>query len=132
MGPTPGTVLRSLILSDSSGSSCRELTRAYSVFWHRTIVSRLRRSNGPILMLFSTLYRSGFDQYVLNMFVALFRKRCPQNRVCGTLFFSAESAVADRLLDRPEARYVPHLERPGESGNGSDSGNGSEEFDPLR
>src|SRR5215472_8577393 len=83
-------------------------------------------------MVLSGRQLCGFDQYVLNMFVALFRKRCPQNRVCGTLFFSAESAVADRLLDRPEARYVPHLERPGESGNGSDSGNGSEEFDPLR
>jgi len=70
----------------------------------------------------------GFDQYVLDMFVALFGKRSAQNRVCGTLFFFAQSAIADRLLDRPEARYIPNLERPGERGDGSYPRNGSEEF----
>ena len=55
----------------------------------------------------------GFDQYVLDMFVSLFRKRGSQDRVGGTLFFSAEAAITDRLLDRPEARYIPDLERPG-------------------
>ena len=67
----------------------------------------------------------GFDQYALDMLVALFRTRCAQDRVCGTLFFSAESAIADRLLNRPKARYVP-------GGDGSHTGNGSEELDPLR
>src|SRR5713226_8974350 len=49
MGPTPGTVLRRLILSHSKGSRCRELTRAYSIFCSRTMVSRLSLSKGRIL-----------------------------------------------------------------------------------
>jgi hypothetical protein len=39
-------VLRRWTLSANSGSRCRELTRAYSVFWQRKIVSRLSRSDG--------------------------------------------------------------------------------------
>ena len=85
---------------------------------------------GQFVVLSGSQFR-GFDQYVLDMFVSLFRKRGSQDRVGGTLFFSAEAAITDRLLDRPEARYVPDLERPGERGDGSDPGNGSEEFDPI-
>src|SRR5215472_11450900 len=58
MGPTPGTVLRRWILSARSGSRLREFTRAYSVFWHRTIVSRLSRSNGRIFSWISGLLAS--------------------------------------------------------------------------
>jgi hypothetical protein len=59
----------------------------------------------------------GFDQYMLNMLVALFGKGCPEDLVCGTLFLSAQPAIADRLLHRPEARYIPNLQRPGERSN---------------
>ena len=64
----------------------------------------------------------GFDQDTLDMLVALFGKRRPQDLVCGTLLISAQSAIADGLLDRPKARYVPDLQRPGECGDGSHSG----------
>jgi len=36
----------------------------------------------------------GFDQYTLDMFIALPGKRCSQDLVCGTLFFSTEHNVA--------------------------------------
>src|ERR1700682_6407691 len=49
IGPTPGTVLSRLILSASQGSRSRELTRPYSVFCNRTMVSRLSFNKGRIL-----------------------------------------------------------------------------------
>jgi hypothetical protein len=49
IGPTPGIVLSRLILSAKTGSRCNELTREYSVFWQRSIVSRLSFSNGRML-----------------------------------------------------------------------------------
>jgi hypothetical protein len=49
IGPTPGTVRSCLILSANRGSRWRELTRAYSVFCNRTIVSLLSRSSGRML-----------------------------------------------------------------------------------
>jgi hypothetical protein len=73
----------------------------------------------------------GFDQHMLYMFVAQFGKRCPQDLVCGTLLFSAKPTIADGLLNRPEARYVPDLQCPSERGDGSHSGNGSESLDPF-
>src|SRR6476469_6263500 len=66
------------------------------------------------------------------MLVALFGNRRAQDLVRGTLLVSAQSAIADRLLDRAEARYVPDLQRPGECGDGAHSGNRSESFDPFR
>jgi hypothetical protein len=50
IGPTPGTVLRFFSLSANTGSRSRELTRAYSVFCNRTIVSRLSFSSGRMLV----------------------------------------------------------------------------------
>jgi hypothetical protein len=58
IGPTPGTVLSRLIRSASRGSRCSELTRAYSVFCNRTMVSRLTRSNGRMLSCTSSLAES--------------------------------------------------------------------------
>src|SRR5439155_17796772 len=61
IGPTPGTVLRRLIRSASKGSRCRELTRAYSVFCSRTMLSRLTRSRGRILSFTSALLESNTE-----------------------------------------------------------------------
>src|SRR6266849_1126856 len=47
IGPTPGTVLRRLIRSASKGSRCSELTRAYSVFCSRTMLSLLQPQQRP-------------------------------------------------------------------------------------
>src|SRR5437763_7636330 len=63
IGPTPGTVLRRLIRSASKGSRCRELTRAYSVFCSRTMLSRLTRSRGRILSFTSALLESSSRKY---------------------------------------------------------------------
>src|SRR5438876_3036036 len=63
IGPTPGTVLRRLIRSASKGSRCRELTRAYSVFCSRTMLSRLTRSRGRILSFTSSLVVSNSRKY---------------------------------------------------------------------
>ena len=49
IGPTPGTVLSLLILSANNGSRSRELIKAYSVYWQRSIVSRLSFNSGRIL-----------------------------------------------------------------------------------
>src|ERR1700682_3481466 len=68
---------------------------------------------------------------MLDMFVALFGKRCPQDLVRRALFLSTQSAIADGLLHRPEARYIPNLQGPGECGDGSYSGNRPEAFEPL-
>jgi hypothetical protein len=58
--PITGTlsVLSRLIRSASRGSRCSELTRAYSVFCSRTMVSRLTRSRGRILSFTSSLLES--------------------------------------------------------------------------
>src|SRR6266566_10007404 len=63
IGPTPGTVLRRLIRSASKGSRCRELTRAYSVFCSRTMLSRLTRSRGRLLSFTSALLESSSRKY---------------------------------------------------------------------
>src|SRR5947209_2642296 len=63
IGPTPGTVLSCLIRSASKGSRCSELTRAYSVFCNRTMLSRLTRSRGRILSLTSSLVASNSRKY---------------------------------------------------------------------
>ena len=51
----PGTVLSRFTRSASSGSRCRELTSAYSVFCSRTIVSRLSCSSGRMRSVISSL-----------------------------------------------------------------------------
>src|SRR4051794_765927 len=66
------------------------------------------------------------------MLVALSGNRGAQDLVRGTLFVSAQSAIADRLLDRAEARYVSDLQRPSQRCDRSYSGNRSESFDPFR
>jgi hypothetical protein len=58
IGPTPGTVLSRLIMSASSGSRWRELTRAYSVFWHLAMVSRLSFSSGRMLASISVSHNA--------------------------------------------------------------------------
>jgi hypothetical protein len=68
-------------------------------------------------MVLSGRQLRGLHQYTLDIFVVLFGKWCPQDLVCGTLFFSAQPAVANSLFDRPEARYIPDLERPGKCGD---------------
>jgi hypothetical protein len=44
--------------ADAKGSRCSELTRAYSVFCSRTMLSRLRRSSGRIPSFTSSLVES--------------------------------------------------------------------------
>src|SRR5262245_58904069 len=57
-GPTPGTVRSRLILPARKRSRCSELTRAYSVFCRRTMLSRLTRSRGRRLSLISSFVAS--------------------------------------------------------------------------
>ena len=52
-----------MIRSASKGSRCRELTRAYSVFCSRTMLSRLTRSRGRILSFTSALLESSSRKY---------------------------------------------------------------------
>src|SRR5579872_3965819 len=75
-----------LILSFSSGSRSRELTSAYSVFWHLWMVSRLSRSSGRMLSSISLL-------------VAISRRKyptlCSRLRLCSTPV----------SISRPETRF---------------------------
>ena len=48
-----------------------------------------------------------------------------------TLLVSAEPAVADRLLDRAEARCVAHFQGPGQRRDRSHSGDRSQSLEPL-
>jgi len=68
----------------------------------------------------------GFHQNVLDMLVALLRKRCSQNLLGRTPFVATQSAVADRLLHRVEARNLTDLRSPGECRNRSYAGNSPE------
>src|SRR5690349_3541649 len=72
IGPTPGTVLRLFNLSRNSGSRSRELTKAYSVFCSRTIVSRLSFNNGRMLSSTSPLLSNQQLTEVLHLVQTLF------------------------------------------------------------
>src|SRR5262249_32681791 len=62
--------------------------------------------NRAQVVILSRRQLRSFHQGSLNMFVPLLGQRCAHLLVRGTLFVSAQATVADRLLDRPEARYL--------------------------
>ena len=64
-----------------------------------------------------------FDQDRLQVLVPLLGDRHALDHVGGTSLRSAQPAVADGLLHRSEARYIIHLENPGQRRDRPDSGN---------
>ena len=76
-------------------------------------------------MILSRCQLSGFHQHSSDMFVTLFGKRCADHLVSGALLISAEPTVTDGLSDRPEARHIPHLQRPSQRRDRSYSRNRS-------
>ena len=65
------------------------------------------------------------------MLVALLGDRCTHHLVGRSLFLSAQSAIADGLLDRTEARSIAHLEHPGQASDRAYSGDSSEPLQAI-
>src|SRR5215472_16134539 len=84
-----------------------------------------------IVILLGCQFR-GFYQNPLNMLVALFGKRCAHHLIGSTLFITTQPTVTDGLSDRPETGNVPHLQGPGQSGNGAHARHGPEALDSFR
>ena len=59
---------------------------------------------GQLVVLSGRQFR-GFDQYTLDMFVALFGKRCSQDLVGGALFLTAEPAITPYIDGEIEKQY---------------------------
>ena len=64
----------------------------------------------------------GLYQHMLDVFVALFGNGCPQHLVGRALLRSAQSAITDGLLDRPEARDIANLQSPRQRRDRTDAG----------
>src|SRR5437879_12510439 len=73
----------------------------------------------------------GFHQNPLDMLVAPFGKRCAHYLVGRTLLLSARSAIADGLLDRPEAGSISDLQCPCQGSDRTDSRNGPQPLEPV-
>jgi hypothetical protein len=82
-------------------------------------------------MALSRSQLGSFDQRSLDMLVTLFRQWHAHHLVRRASFVSAESAIADRVLDRAEARDIADLECPGQRRDRTYSRYGSEPFDPV-
>src|SRR5438874_1450822 len=83
-------------------------------------------------MILSGCQLRGFHQHTLDMFVALFGKRCTRHFVSGALFIAAEPAVTNGLSDRGETRDLPDFQCPGQRCDRARSRNGPKPFDSIR